>query len=164
MSHFWLCSNQQPTFIFPCSQTKSASPRLRPRRTETRWTWRPSASSPRSSLLPSPASSTLPKNCPCSLRWVMVNGLEDQRASVGVWRIQGTINHSRHSQASVIPWVCIHWGNVWFRRWLSCRISSSSVWRGPQQHAVHKLVTTLYCGKRQTYCGKSVEISHKWDF
>lgn len=65
--------NQPPALISPCSQKKSASPRLRPRQTETRWTWRPSASSPRSSLLPSPESSTLPKNCPCSLRWVLLN-------------------------------------------------------------------------------------------
>lgn len=54
----------------PCSQRRSASPRWRPRRTGTRWTWKPSASSPRSSLLPSRASSTLLKNCPCSQRWV----------------------------------------------------------------------------------------------
>lgn len=89
----WDCSLiSLPVSLSPRSQTKSASPRSPPRQTETRWTWRPSASSPRSSLLPSPVSSTLPKNCPCSPRWVEVNGFSgselgvtrrsDRRASV----------------------------------------------------------------------------------
>lgn len=103
-------------FIVPRSQTKSASLQLRPRQTETRWTWRPSVSSPRSSLLPSPVSSTLPKNCPCFLRWVMVNGPEDQRPSMGVCLIQRAIKNTEDKAKPLPSCECVSWGNVYFKR------------------------------------------------
>lgn len=64
-----------------------------PLRMEIRWTWRPSVSLPRSWLLPSPVSSTLPRSCPCFQRYAYffpcLNPLKVYQAphrSVSRWR------------------------------------------------------------------------------
>lgn len=126
--------------MFPCSQTKSASPQLPPRQTETRWTWRPSASSPRSSLLPSPVSLTLPKNCPCSPRWVVES----------VWK------HCYIHQTSPGS----NRGCVWFSRSiclveLAVRFEKdhNSVWG-----MSHRQFLTVYCTNEQIYWVKMEQI------
>lgn len=111
-----------PASLSPRSQTKSASPRSPPRQTETRWTWRPSASSPRSSLLPSPVSSTLPKNCPCSPRWVEVNGFSGSELGVRQMHTHGRAADELLSGS----------------RFRKCVISLSD-WGGAQRHVTQEL-------------------------